>query len=184
MKKTIIATLCGLLVVGSANAHEARTMSNSDGLKVEVKLLDFEKGDKSIGYVTISESKYGLVFTPELTGLTAGLHGFHLHEKPSCAAGEKDGKKANGLGAGGHLNTNNGKYHGFPWDDDAHLGDLPALTVNADGTATNPVLAPRLKSLNDVKNRSIMIHVGGDNYSDKPAALGGGGGRMACGVIK
>ena len=94
MKKTIIATLCGLLVVGSANAHEARTMSNSDGLKVEVKLLDFEKGDKSIGYVTISESKYGLVFTPELTGLTVGLHGFHLHEKPSCAAGEKDGKKA------------------------------------------------------------------------------------------
>jgi len=29
-----------------------------------------------------------------------------------------------------------------------------------------------------------MVHVGGDNYSDNPEALGGGGARMACGVIK
>jgi Cu-Zn family superoxide dismutase len=29
-----------------------------------------------------------------------------------------------------------------------------------------------------------MIHVGGDNYADHPMPLGGGGARMACGVIK
>ena len=28
-----------------------------------------------------------------------------------------------------------------------------------------------------------MIHAGGDNYSDEPQPLGGGGGRIACGVI-
>jgi Cu-Zn family superoxide dismutase len=28
-----------------------------------------------------------------------------------------------------------------------------------------------------------MIHEGGDNYSDEPAPLGGGGARIACGVI-
>jgi len=27
-----------------------------------------------------------------------------------------------------------------------------------------------------------MIHAGGDNYSDQPEPLGGGGGRIACGV--
>ena len=64
------------------------------------------------------------------------------------------------------------------------LGDLPALTVLHDGTATNPVLAPRIKRLDEVRGRSIMIHVGGDNHSDYPAPLGGGGARMACGVIK
>ncbi|MRR17699.1 MAG: superoxide dismutase [Cu-Zn] SodC1, partial [Deltaproteobacteria bacterium] len=31
---------------------------------------------------------------------------------------------------------------------------------------------------------SLMIHVGGDNYSDVPEKLGGGGGRLACGVVK
>ncbi len=28
-----------------------------------------------------------------------------------------------------------------------------------------------------------MIHAGGDNYSDTPEKLGGGGARVACGVI-
>ena len=53
-----------------------------------------------------------------------------------------------------------------------------------DGTATQPVLAPRLKKLDEVKNHAIMIHAGGDNHSDHPTALGGGGARMACGVIR
>ncbi|HNI38371.1 MAG TPA: superoxide dismutase family protein, partial [Pseudomonadales bacterium] len=66
---------------------------------------------------------------------------------------------------------------------DGHLGDLPALAVNTDGTATNPVLAPRLKSLAEIKARSLMLHAGGDNHADAPAPLGGGGARMACGVI-
>jgi Cu-Zn family superoxide dismutase len=29
-----------------------------------------------------------------------------------------------------------------------------------------------------------MIHAGGDNYSDHPKRLGGGGARIACGVVK
>jgi Cu/Zn superoxide dismutase len=29
-----------------------------------------------------------------------------------------------------------------------------------------------------------LIHAGGDNYSDQPAPLGGGGVRLACGVAK
>jgi len=83
--------------------------------------------------------------------------------------------------AGGHLDPQGTKRHGEPWGD-GHLGDLPALYVAADGSASNPVLAPRLK-LADVKNRALMVHVGGDNHADHPAPLGGGGARMACGVI-
>lgn len=48
----------------------------------------------------------------------------------------------------------------------------------------NPVLAPRLKSLADVDNRALMVHAGGDNHSDHPQPLGGGGARIVCGVIK
>lgn len=158
----------------------------SDMAKIEVKVqqLDPEKGNKDVGVVTITESPYGLVFTPNLTGLAHGLHGFHIHQNPSCDAKEKDGKMVAGLAAGGHWDPKETKKHGFPWSDDAHLGDLPALFVDHDGHATNPVLAPRLKKLDEVKGRSLMIHAGGDNHSDHPAALGGGGARMACGVIK
>jgi Cu-Zn family superoxide dismutase len=49
--------------------------------------------------------------------------------------------------------------------------------------ATNPVLAPRMK-MADLKGKALMVHVGGDNHADHPAPLGGGGARMACGVIQ
>ena len=49
--------------------------------------------------------------------------------------------------------------------------------------ANQPVAAPRL-TLKDVQGRALMIHEGGDNYSDEPKPLGGGAGRIACGIVK
>jgi len=66
---------------------------------------------------------------------------------------------------------------------DGHLGDLPALFVTEDGKATYPVVAPRIKSLSEIKGKALMVHVGGDNHADHPQPLGGGGARFACGVI-
>ncbi|MES2757783.1 MAG: superoxide dismutase [Cu-Zn] SodC [Pseudomonadota bacterium] len=150
-------------------------------IRVPMKILT-DTGEGAVaGSVTISESRYGLVFTPSLAGLPAGLHGFHVHENASCAAAMKDGKSNAGLAAGGHYDPAGSKQHGLPWGD-GHLGDLPALAVDAAGNASNPVLAPRLK-LADLKGRSLMVHVGGDNHADHPAALGGGGARLVCGVI-
>lgn len=136
----------------------------------------------SLGKISISESKYGLVLTPALKGLSPGLHGFHLHQNPSCDLKEKQGKIVPAGGAGGHFDPVSANAHNTPWGS-GHLGDLPALFVSADGIAQHPVLAPKLK-LSDLKSKALVIHAGGDNYSDKPAALGGGGGRVACGVIK
>lgn len=130
---------------------------------------------KSVGTVVISETKYGLLFTPHLTGLTPGIHGFHVHEKPFC--------DKNGMSAGGHFDPTHTNKHRGPYTDDSHLGDLPALTVNADGSTTLPVLAPRLHKIDEIKNHALMVHDGGDNYSDTPK-LGGGGDRMVCGIIK
>jgi Cu-Zn family superoxide dismutase len=136
---------------------------------------------RPLGNVALSDSAYGLVLTPALEGLPPGVHGFHVHENGSCAPGQRDGKPVAALGAGGHFDPQASKRHGSPWGD-GHLGDLPPLTVTADGKATTPVLAPRLK-LADVKGRALMVHAGGDNHADHPAPLGGGGARVACGVI-
>ncbi|EGH49764.1 copper/Zinc superoxide dismutase, partial [Pseudomonas syringae pv. pisi str. 1704B] len=38
---------------------------------------------KPIGSVTVSETQYGLLFTPNLKELPAGIHGFHVHENGS-----------------------------------------------------------------------------------------------------
>lgn len=152
-------------------------------LNVTVNAVSSEGIGKQLGTVTIDQSKYGLVFTPELSGLQPGVHGFHLHAQGSCAPAEKDGATVAAGAAGGHWDPQNSGKHDYPWGE-GHLGDLPPLYVNADGTATQAVLAPRLKDLNALKGLALMIHAGGDNHADSPAPLGGGGARVACGVIK
>jgi Cu-Zn family superoxide dismutase len=151
-------------------------------ITVQMSTVDAKGIGKSVGQVVISETPYGVVFTPSLAGLPPGLHGFHVHENPSCDPKEKDGKMMPALAAGGHYDPAASKHHGLPWGD-GHLGDLPALFVDATGNANNPVLAPRLK-IADVMGGSLMVHAGGDNHADHPAPLGGGGARIACGVIQ
>ena len=151
-------------------------------ITVTMNILDEKGTGKSVGEVVVSETPYGVVFSPALAGLPPGLHGFHVHENPSCEPKEKDGKMEAALAAGGHYDPAASKRHGLPWGD-GHLGDLPALFVDSKGNANNPVLAPRLK-IDDVKGRSLMVHAGGDNHADHPAPLGGGGARLVCGVIQ
>ncbi|HAM52886.1 MAG TPA: superoxide dismutase [Cu-Zn] SodC2 [Nitrospiraceae bacterium] len=173
MWKTIFVTVFVLSVVGFAFAED---------IVITVNLVNEQGVGKEIGTVTASDSKYGLMLTPQLSDLTPGLHGFHVHEKPDCSHAMKEGKAVPALAAGGHYDpASTGKHEG-PYGN-GHIGDLPPLYVAADGKATLPVLAPRLK-VADIKGRSLMIHAGGDNYSDIPAPLGGGGARVACGVIK
>ena len=158
-------------------------VANAADVKVTMKMAT-EKGEgASVGSVTVSETPHGLVFTPALTGLPAGLHGFHVHENGSCDTNQKDGKPVPAGAAGAHLDTTKSKKHGLPWGD-GHIGDLPALYVESAGAANNPVLAPRLKKLADVKGKALMVHAGGDNHADHPAPLGGGGARIVCGIIQ
>jgi Cu-Zn family superoxide dismutase len=167
--------LAALLVAFASVSASAETV-------VTMKLVSEMGLGAEIGKVTITQSKYGLVFTPALKGLPPGLHGFHVHQNPSCEPKEKEGKMVAALTAGGHLDPAGANKHGEPWGE-GHLGDLPPLFVDAGGASTQPVLAPRLKAV-DVAGRSIMVHAGGDNHADHPVALGGGGPRIACGVVK
>jgi Cu-Zn family superoxide dismutase len=127
----------------------------------------------SVGTVVADDTIYGLVLTPDLHGLPPGVHGFHIHDMAMC---EHDG-----TAAGGHFDPDKTNKHLGPYDP-GHLGDLPVLIVSEKGRARLPVLAPRLK-LEMIKNHALMIHSGGDNYSDSPEKLGGGGARLACGII-
>jgi Cu-Zn family superoxide dismutase len=170
MKKHLTA-LALLTLCGSAAAD----------VSIPLDLVNEQGAAKAIGSVTAAETPYGVVFSPALEGLPPGVHGFHVHENGSCAPKEKDGKTVPALAAGGHYDPQGSKRHGTPWGD-GHLGDLPGLVVDAEGKASYAVLAPRLK-LSDLKGRSLMIHVGGDNHADHPMPLGGGGARMACGVV-
>jgi superoxide dismutase, Cu-Zn family len=149
---------------------------------IEMHLLTDDGVGESVGTITAESSPYGVIFTPDLHGLPPGPHGFHVHENPSCEPDQEDGEVKAGLAAGDHFDPLRTDSHSGPYDDAGHLGDLPVLFVEEDGTVTVPVAAPRLR-LFDLYGRSLVIHEGGDTYADEPE-LGGGGDRVACGVIE
>jgi Cu-Zn family superoxide dismutase len=163
-----------LLAAGMAQAQE--------GHEVEMNWVNSKGVEDSIGTISLEDTDHGLLLTPDLREMPPGVYGFHFHENASCEPGENDQGETIGAGeAGGHYDPEDAGSHQGPYGD-GHLGDLPVLVVNEEGEATLPVLAPRL-SLEDVQDRSLLIHEGGDTYADEPKD-GGGGTRMACGVIE
>ena len=166
--------ISAMLAGGAVHAETATVTMNA---------IDASGVGKGIGALTLSDTPQGLRIEAALTGLPAGQHGFHVHEKPDCGAGPGTGGQSEaGLAAGGHYDpTKTGKHLGPQGA--GHKGDLPPLTVETDGSAKTALTAPHLK-VADVKGRSFMIHAGGDNFADQPQPLGGGGARIACGVVK
>jgi Cu-Zn family superoxide dismutase len=160
----------------------ATTAAADEKIVVEIRAAEAGGPGAALGTVTISATPYGTLFTPHLSGFTPGVHGLHVHENPSCDPKEQNGKMVPALAAGGHFDPAKTGKHLGPYGD-GHLGDLPPLYVDAESQSTVPVLAPRVK-MADLKGRSLMVHAGGDNFSDHPHALGGGGARIGCGVIK
>lgn len=135
----------------------------------------------AIGTLRAVDTRQGLMIKARVSTLAPGAHGFHVHENPSCGAQVPGGQTGAGLAAGGHFDPDRAARHEGP-DGHGHKGDLPALRVDDKGRGGPAVIAPRLK-VADLLGRSIVIHAGGDNYSDQPAALGGGGARVACAVV-
>lgn len=171
----------GLMALGAGIALAVSGLAQAD-TTVEMHAVSADGVGDSVGTVVAKDTDYGLLLTPDLSGLNAGIHGFHLHQNASCDTSETDGRVTPGGAAGGHFDPEETGTHQGPYSDEGHLGDLPALMVAEDGSSTTPVLAPRL-SESDLAGHALMVHEGGDNYSDEPK-LGGGGSRVACGVIE
>ena len=173
------------LVVATGIAVLAVTAQPAFAGETSVTLHEVTKDGfgNEVGRVQLEDAEYGLLITPDLAGLQPGLHGLHVHQNPDCGPVNKDGEVIPGGAAGGHYDPKDTDQHTGPYGD-GHLGDLPNVMVEPDGSVSIPVLAPRVK-VADVKGRSLMIHAGADRYSGHMRhSHGKGGTRMYCGVIE
>jgi len=184
LNKTLWKLGVGLFAATLASATLAATPTS---VVIDVHLISEKGVGKSIGTVRASETKNGfLLLDFNLSDeLPPGGHGMHIHENGNCGPAQKNNETVAGLTAGGHYDPlKTGKHEGPSGK--GHLGDLPILYVEVDEDGaqevTHSLVAPRLR-LADILGRAIIIHAGSDNFSDEPASLGGGGARIACGVI-
>ena len=131
------------------------------------------------GTVQILANGSSVSLVAVVTGVSPGLHGFHLHTTGSCVGPEF-------TSAGGHLNPL-GKEHGSTNPQGSHVGDLPNLDVKPGGTGSLTVELSGTRSeivqwLFDNDGTAVVVHANADDYRTDPT--GNAGGRLACGVLK
>ena len=133
------------------------------------------EGNEAQGTVEFSQEADKVRVIANLTGLTEGNHGFHIHEKGDCSA-------ADGTSAGGHFNPEN-KAHGAPYAAERHVGDLGNIFAEASGQATyNRVdTLLELNGDNSIIGLAVIVHALPDDFSQPTGAAGA---RVGCGVIE
>ncbi len=177
----ILILLAGISSLSAQSATEAPM-----GATASTTILD--KDDKPMGTVTFTTMADGHVMVEaDITGLTPGFHGFHIHGMGMCDHSTEKPFTS----AGGHLVIGDGK----PTHPD-HNGDMPSLLALQDGSAKLSFETDRfaVSDLFDADGSAVIIHAGVDNYGNIPerygkaddATLGTGdaGGRVGCGIIK
>ncbi|MGV3530894.1 MAG: superoxide dismutase family protein [Chthoniobacteraceae bacterium] len=140
-----------------------------------IAVLSPTEGNKAKGTVTFTKSGKGLKIVAELSGLTPGKHGFHIHEFGDVSAPD-------GTSAGGHFNPE-GTSHGAPDADKRHAGDLGNIEADASGNAKLTLEQEGLgfEGAGNVLGRSVVVHAKEDDLKTQPT--GDAGGRVGVGVI-
>jgi Cu-Zn family superoxide dismutase len=126
----------------------------------------------SVGTVEMQPRSGGTYIRVEVQGLPPGEHGLHLH-----AVGKCEGPAFQSAGA--HWNPA-ARQHGHLNPQGAHLGDLPNLTVSANGNGRLVFLVNGDVS-NDSDGTSLVVHAKPDDYRTDPS--GNSGDRIACAVL-
>jgi Cu-Zn family superoxide dismutase len=140
-----------------------------------IAVLHPTKGSNVEGTVTFSKSGDEMKIVADVTGLTPGKHGFHIHQYGDCSAPD-------GTSAGGHFNPTNNPHAGH----DAaqrHEGDLGNLEADASGKA-HLDLTDNMMTMSGEKSiigRGVIVHDKADDLKSQP--VGNAGGRLACGVV-
>lgn len=140
-----------------------------------IAIISPTKGNAASGIAKFSQEKDGLHIFVKMTGLTPGLHGFHVHEFGNCACDDA-------VCAGSHYNPTNQK-HGGPTDSNRHLGDFGNISADENGNAEYE-LVDTIATLNgphSIIGRSVIVHADPDDFVTQ--STGNSGARIAAGVI-
>ncbi len=155
-----------------AGCATSRTPAN------EVSAVLRDANGRIVAYSIVRELG-GIAVQVRATGLAPGTYAAHLHAVGRCEPPAFDS-------AGPHWNPTS-RQHGSENPLGAHLGDLPNLTVDAEGNGTVEFTIPAASVrrgtnvLMDADGAAVVVHANPDDYRTDPS--GNSGARIACGVL-
>ncbi|UCF69472.1 MAG: superoxide dismutase family protein [Acidobacteriota bacterium] len=185
IRLTILAMVLAMLLLsgcgGSRQEQEspAGTAAAPPPAPVKVAIAELTAlGESGVrGRVVFTEQAGKLRVEADVTGLSPGEHGFHVHEFGDCSAPD-------GTSAGPHFNPQD-MPHAGPDSPEAHAGDLGNITADANGRGVLTLSTDRItldSGPNSVLGRGVIVHASQDDLMTQPT--GAAGARLACGVIK
>jgi Cu-Zn family superoxide dismutase len=168
MKDTLIKLSISIALIFMANIALALP---SKGVAVLMPM----QGNQISGTITFTSTPKGTDVVADISGLTPGKHGFHIHEYGDCSAPDA-------ASAGGHFDPEH-MHHAGTENPHRHVGDLGNITADAAGKAHYTYLNKLLsfKGSHNIIGRSVIVHASEDDLKTQPA--GNSGGRIACGII-
>jgi Cu-Zn family superoxide dismutase len=130
---------------------------------------------KAAGTATAIPGQGTVLLSLRVEGLPPGEHGVHIHMVGKCQGPKFES-------AGGHWNPGN-KQHGLHNPQGQHAGDMPNLTVGADGrgSVTYRLKGADIDGLLDADGSAMVVHASADDEKTDPS--GNSGDRIACGVF-
>ncbi|MBG0815432.1 superoxide dismutase family protein [Planomonospora sp. ID82291] len=123
---------------------------------------------RSVGTFSVEEENGRSVVTVTVKGVPIGFHGFHLHGKGVCDAGQTDPATGGPFaGAGTHLSLQEASHPD-------HTGDMPDLLVGMDGMGAASFATDRfqVRQLFDGDGTAVIIHEKPDNQANIPDRYG------------
>jgi Cu-Zn family superoxide dismutase len=167
-------------VVGGVVAANAGAVAANATKSAHADLVNAQGA--AVGHAKLTATGKGVRISVAVSQLVPGEHGIHIHNVGKC-----EGPAF--TTAGGHFNPTSA-HHGIhnPADPHPHLGDLPNLTVDANGKGKlsflipGATLDPGPNSLFHDGGTALVIHAKPDDLISDPS--GNSGDRVACGVIQ
>jgi Cu-Zn family superoxide dismutase len=122
----------------------------------------------------------GLTINGQISGLTPGQHGLHVHE-----FGDLSNPTNKCASTGPHYNPEN-KTHGGLESEIRHKGDLGNIVASANGVANVNITVKEL-NLSSIAGRAIVVHEKADDLgmgkTTESSTTGSAGTSLACGII-
>lgn len=171
----MITSAIVLFFVGATSYYYYPLISPAPSLQA-VALIRPTQNNQAAGIVRFKQTNKGLKIKAEITGLTPGEHGFHVHEFGNC-------QSSDGSSAGGHFNPT-GMPHAGPCEKRRHIGDLGNIYADQNGIGRYKACYNdiALDGADGILGKSVIVHEKVDDLVSQPT--GAAGARIGCGVIE